>query len=181
MLPRLLVLAALLPLTALWLGDAHEIYVALFRLLGVPAFRFAFLDMHGEFAVIDCHRLGDDVYRSNPCDVPGRVHVYAPLSYRPNWLPISAADTPIVGFVLVAVLALRLRLLPIANIGRSTRILPAASMSPAVACALARGNVDLLMFVLAALAGWLAVRRGLARLLAIVQGLPAVATLRGRQ
>lgn len=166
MLPTLMVFAALALFTALWLSGAHESYFALFRLLGVPAFRFPFLDTHGELAVIDCHRLGYDVYRMNPCDVLGRVHVYTPLWYRVDWLPLSTNATPMIGLALVAVFALGLGLLPIGNKGRTAWIVSAAVLSPALAFAMERGNVDLLMFALAALAGWLAARQGRSRFLA---------------
>jgi hypothetical protein len=163
MLPTLLAFAAVLLFGGLWLGGAHDTYFALFRLLGVPAFRFPFLDTHGELAVIDCHRLGYDVYRSNPCDVLGRVHVYTPLWYRADWLPIGAGDTPMLGLALLAAFALSLGLLPIGNKTRAAWIVSLAVLSPAVAFAMERGNVDLLMFILAALAGWLAVRPGPSR------------------
>jgi len=161
-LPTLAVLAALLLFAALWLGGPHDAYFGLFRLLGVPAFRFPFLDTHGELAVIDCHRRGLDVYLSNPCDALGRVHVYTPLWYRFDILPVTTADTPVVGFALAVLFALSLRLLPRSGAG----IVTIAALSPAVAFAMERGNADLLMFVLAALAGWLAARRTRWRFLA---------------
>lgn len=164
-LPTVILLIAILAVTALWAGGAHAAYFALFRLLGVPAFRFPFLDTHGELAVIDCHRLGFDVYRLNPCDVLGRVHVYTPLWYHLAWLPVTDAATPWVGLGLALLFALSLRLLPAG--GRwGTACLVAAALSPATAFALERGNADLLMFVLAALAAWLAARVGPTRLAA---------------
>ena len=166
MLPTLVLLAVVALFAALWVGGLHDIYFALFRLLGVPAFRLPFLDTHGELAVIDCHRLGFDVYRANPCDVLGRVHVYTPLWYRVDGLPLTVADTPIAGLALVALFALSLGLLPIGNKGPAAWIITIAALSPAAAFAMERGNVDLLMFALAALAGWLAVRPGQMRLLA---------------
>lgn len=165
MLPSLVVFAAVLLFAVLWLGGAHDTYFALFRLLGVPAFRMPFLDTHGELAVIDCHRLGIDVYRSNPCDLLGRVHVYTPLWYRADILPLTTGDTPLAGLALAALFALSLGLLPIGS-RRAAWIVSLAALSPAVAFALERGNVDLLMFGLAALAGWLAARRGPSRFLA---------------
>lgn len=165
MLPSLVLLAALALFAVLWIGGAHELYFALFRLLGVPAFRLPFLDTHGELAVIDCHRLGFDVYRSNPCDMLGRVHVYTPLWYRVDWLPLGVGDTPVAGFILATGFALSLGLLPIGT-KRAAWVVTIAALSPAVAFAMERGNVDLLMFALAALAGWLAVRAGPSRLLA---------------
>ena len=45
-LPSLVLLGGLLGFAALWMGGAHEAYFALLRLVGVPAFRFPFLDTH---------------------------------------------------------------------------------------------------------------------------------------
>lgn len=169
MLPSLVFLAGLLAFTALWLHrapDLHGTYFALFRLLGVPAFRFPFLDTHGVLAVIDCHRQGFDVYRTNPCDVMGRVHVYTPLWFRAAALPIGVAATPAAGFLLAVLFALSLALLPAGRGWGAAWLVSAAAVSPAMAFAAERGNADLLMFALAALAGWVVIRASPVRLLA---------------
>jgi hypothetical protein len=165
-LPSLALLGCLLGFAALWMGGAHEAYFALLRLVGVPAFRFPFLDTHGELAIIECYRRGLDVYVSNPCDALGRVHVYTPLWFRFAALPIDTSWTPVIGFGLALVFVASLLLLPAGRDGRAAGLICAAALSPAVAFALERGNVDLLMFVLAALAAALALRRLPMRLLA---------------
>ncbi len=166
MLPSLAVLAGLLGFAALWVGGAHDVYFALLRGLGVPAFRFPFLDTHGELAIIECHRRGLDVYLTNPCDALGRVHVYTPLWLRLAVLPVDTSWTPAVGFALALVFVASLLLLPPGRDGRAVGVICAAALSPAVAFALERGNADLLMFVLAALAAGLALRGLPTRLLA---------------
>jgi hypothetical protein len=166
MLPALMLLGCLLIVAALWIGGAHDAYFALLRRLGVPAFRFPFLDTHAELAVIDCHRRGIDVYVTNPCDVLGRMHVYTPLWFRLAVLPIDASWTPIVGCALALAFAASLLLLPPGRDWRAAWLICAAALSPAVAFAIERGNADLLMFVLAALAAWIALRRLPTRLLA---------------
>jgi hypothetical protein len=112
MVPTLALLAGLLVVAALWVGGAHDAYFALFRPLGVPAFRFAFLDTDAILAVIECYRRGIDVYVVNPCDVLGRMHVYTPLWFRLEALPIDTSWTPVVGCALVLVFAMSLSLLP---------------------------------------------------------------------
>jgi hypothetical protein len=166
MLPALAVLAALLIVAALWSAGARDAYFGLFRLLGVPAYRFPFVDTHAVLAVIDCHRRGVDVYVSNPCDVMGRVHVYTPLWLRLAALPITASWTPLVGMALAVTFALSLLLLPSGRDWQSACLICVAALSPAVVFAVERGNADLLMFALAALAGWLVLRRLPTRLLA---------------
>jgi hypothetical protein len=166
MAPTLALLAGLLVVAGLWGGGAHEAYFALLRLLGVPAFRFPFLDTDAILAVLECHWRGIDVYVVNPCDVLGRMHVYTPLWFPFDALPIDTSWTPVVGCALALVFAISLLPLPPARDWRATGLMCAAALSPAVAFAIERGNADLLMFVLAALAGRLAVRRLPTRLLA---------------
>jgi len=166
MLPTLALLGGLLIVAALWSGGAHDAYFALLRLFGVPAFRFPFLDTHGELAIIECHRRGIDVYVSNPCDALGRVHVYTPLWFRLAVLPVDTSWTPAIGCVLALAFIASLLLLPPGRDWRAAGLICAAALSPAVGFALERGNADLLMFVLAALAAALAVRRLPTRLLA---------------
>ena len=164
--PSLALLALMVVCAVLWVGGAQDAYFALSRLLGVPAYRFPFLDTHGVLAVIDCQRRGLDTYVTNPCDVMGRVHVYTPLWFRFADLPVTAAATPIVGALLALVFTASLLLLPGGRNVRAAWLFGAAACSPAVLFAIERGNADLLIFVLAALAGWMVVRRGPARLLA---------------
>src|ERR1700678_571363 len=166
MLPSLALLACLLSLATLWMGGLHDAYFAVLRGLGVPAFRFPFLDADGELAIIECHRRGLDVYLTNPCDALGRVHVYTPLWFRFAILPIDTSWTPEIGFALALAFAASLLLLPPGRDGRAAGLICVAALSPAVGFAIERGNVDLLMFILAALAAALALRRLPTRLLA---------------
>jgi len=152
-------------LTSLWLTGAHSLYTQFFSLLGIRAFAFPFLDTHAILAAVECHRLGIDVYAVNPCDVLGRLHVYAPLWLHLGVLPVSTAWTNPVGFVLDLSFLVSLLLLPPARGPVGTLIIAAAVVSPAVAFALERGNNDLLIFLLAMLAGRLALRSSLLRLL----------------
>ena len=166
MLPSLALLGCLLGFAALWIGGAHDAYFALLRVFGVPAFRFPFLDTYGELAIVKCHQRGYDVYVGNPCDVLGRVHVYTPLWFRLAILPIDTRWTPMIGFGLALGFVTSLALLPPGRDGRAGALICAAVLSPAVAFAVERGNADLLMFVLAALAAGVALRRLPTRLLA---------------
>jgi hypothetical protein len=165
-LPSLVLLGCVLGFAALWVGGAHGAYFGVLRALGVPVFPFPFLDTHGELAVIECHRRGLDVYVSNPCDTMGRVHVYTPLWFRFAVLPVKTSWTPAVGFGLALAFIGSLLLLPPGRDGRATGLICAGVVSPAVGFGVERGNADLLMFVLVALAAALALRRLPVRLLA---------------
>ncbi len=142
-----LVLAA----AVLYATGHREQYIVLTSLLGASPFRFPFLDTHGELAVVECHRLGIDVYSLNPCDVFGRIHVYSPLWFGLSVFPLDTSWTPAVGLAIVALFLLSLPLLPPGRGAWQVGIIALASVSATVAFALERGNADLLIFVFAAL------------------------------
>lgn len=107
-----------------------------------------FLDSFAILSAVDCHRLGFDIYVTNPCDVLGR-----PLGYSRLWLAleptgISRAENALTGyaigalFLIVAAHAMR----PVST-GQQLIAL-AALASPAVLLGIERANNDLLMFLL---------------------------------
>ena len=139
---------------AMWLGGLRHIYMSLLTGIGVPAFRFPFLDTQAVLAAIQCRRAGINVYLIDPCDALGRIHVYSPLWLRADVLPVTTQWTPWVGLGLVALFLASLALLPQAP-GRFGGLLMAtASVSPPVLFAMERGNIDLLMFAFAATRPW---------------------------
>ena len=135
-------------LAALWLCGPHAVYFGVLRLFAFEPFRFPFLDIHAVLAAAQCHRLGVDVYLTNPCDALGRVHVYSPLWLRitPGFLDTS--DTTVVG--------LSLSLLFIGSLAAVCRratpleVLPImlTVVSPMTVYAVERANNDLVVFLL---------------------------------
>ena len=132
-------------------------YDALLRALGIPAFRFPFLDTHGVLASLECYRAGVDVYAVNPCDVIGRPHDYSPVLLRFAVLPVTVDWRVSVGIGLVVVFLLGLLLLPAPRSRTGVALMFAAGMSPPVVFAMERGNLDLLIFACAAVAASLSV------------------------
>lgn len=131
--------------------------------LGIIPFKFPFVDAHALLAAAQCHRAGVDVFVSNPCDVLGRV-----LPYPPIWLAIvppflTTAYTPVMGaaFNLAFLAALYTILRP--SSWREWIVLALACVSTDVTFAVERGNADLLIFALGALAVVLYERRPWAR------------------
>jgi hypothetical protein len=123
-------------------------YYALATAWGAAPFRTPFLDTHAVTAAVECHRLGFDVYVRDPCDVLARVHGYSPVWLWLSVLPITTAWDNVLGLSLDVVFLVALAFLPS---GRDWRIVTLATISSTVMFALERGNVDLLMLVMAML------------------------------
>lgn len=134
---------------ALYLAGDRESYVWLLSGLGAAPFSFPFLDTHAVMSAVQCHRLGIDVFATNPCDVFGRIHVYSPLWLSLSVLPMTVAWTPVAGLVLIVVFLLSLLLLPAGRGWRQVGVITLATISGSVAFALERANTDLVVFVLA--------------------------------
>jgi hypothetical protein len=135
-------------LAALWLWGPHAVYFGVLRLFAFEPFRFPFLDIHAVLSAAQCHRLGIDVYLTNPCDVLGRVHVYSPLWLRitPGFLDTS--DTTMVGLGLGllfigSLVALCRRATPLEMLPIALTVL-----SPMTVYAVERANNDLVVFLL---------------------------------
>jgi hypothetical protein len=143
----LVVLAGLLYV----LGYRTE-YHALLQAWGAFPFRFPFLDMHAVTAAVDCHRQGFDVYVDNPCDVFHRVHGYSPLWLWLSVFPITTGWDSTCGLAAVMLLLLAVASLPPGRGWWQVAMISLGTISSAVAFALERANVDLLMFAMAAAA-----------------------------
>lgn len=149
--------------STLWLSGFRGTYTLILDRLGVPAFRFPFLDTSAILAALECRRIGINVYRIDPCDVLGRPHVYSPLWLRLDWLPVSTTWTPYVGLTFVALFLWALTKLPRVHgrIGSALMIL--ACISPPVLFAMERGNNDLLIFAMTTAAATLWLRESYSR------------------
>ena len=134
-------------------------YHALLQAWGAFPFRFPFLDMHAVTASVECHRRGFDVYVDNPCDVFHRPHGYSPLWLWLAVLPITTGWDCALGLAAVVLFLLAVASLPPGRDWWQVGVITLGTISSAVAFALERANVDLLMFVMAASAIALARRR----------------------
>jgi len=112
-----------------------------------PPFRNPFLDLRYVFAGIECWGKGVDVYISNPCDPLGRPHGYSPLWLRFAFLP-SQQWTPIAGVLVDGLFALSLAAFPPPQNRGELAVVLAAALSPPVAFALQRANVDVIIFMM---------------------------------
>ena len=183
--PAAVATALVLVCGALYLAGDSEQYTWLLSELGAAPFSFPFLDTHAVMSAVQCHRLGIDVFATNPCDVFGRIHVYSPLWLELSVLPMTVAWTPVVGLSLVVAFLLSLLLLPPGRGWRHVGIITFATISGSVAFALERANTDLVVFVLAVAVMRLVRLRlalrllgyGLAVLAALLKFYPAVLVL----
>lgn len=112
-------------------------------------FRYPFLDTEAVLAGIDCWRKGEDVYAGTSCDVQNRPWIYSPLWLRLSFLPIDKSLTMPAGLLLCTAFLMSLRYLPQARGMRDVGLVLFATFSSATVFAMERGNLDLLMFVMA--------------------------------
>ncbi|HEX4112314.1 MAG TPA: hypothetical protein VH020_07240 [Stellaceae bacterium] len=149
---------ALLALFAGLYLDRPSLYFGALRAWGEYPFRFPFLDTQAVFSALDCARQGLDTYRYNPCDVLTRAFVYSPLILEAAIFPVTSAWTGIAGFALALGFLAAIASLPPPRGWRDATIMALALLSTATLFAIERGNIDLLIFILIAIVGHLAMR-----------------------
>jgi hypothetical protein len=145
-------------------GD-KDLYQRIMTLYGVVPFYTPFLDISGSLAAWECARLGVDVVVYDPCDVLQRGYNYSPLWMAVSGIPLGVDDTPIVGWTLDLLFIAGLSALPPPRRPPELILVIAATLSTTVAFALERANPDILLFLLALIAGVLAERGSALRLL----------------
>jgi len=144
-------LAALL-IAALTFCFDTSAYMRIMTVLMIVPFPRPFIDAQAVPAVVECARQGIDVFVSVPCDPGHRLWDYSPIWLWATFLPPWANW---MGICMDAAFFMSLALLPRPS-GRTGLMMTAlATFSSAPVFALERGNVDLIMFVLIALGGFL--------------------------
>lgn len=141
-------LAAFITLALLWHWHAHACYFAVLKLFGFEPFRFPFLDVQAVLSAAQCQREGIDVYRWNPCDALGRVHVYSPFWFVVIPRFLGTQQTTLVGLALdlAAILSLVGVLRP--QTAREMIVFGLVVLSPVTVYALERANSDVFAFLL---------------------------------
>jgi hypothetical protein len=134
--------------------------------LGVGAEGAWFADLRNVTSAWDCTRKGIPVLPFNPCDPYHDPANYPRLWLLPSHLGLGQGDTVTLGIVVVLLFfAAAVAVLPgRASVG-TTVLYALALCSPAVMLGVQRGNVDILLFAIVALAV-LVSRRGLRGLIA---------------
>ena len=152
---------------------APHAYRTILKIWGIKPWPFPFLDTDTVLSAVRCLRDGIDVYVANPCDPLARVFDYSPLWMALSLLPIGLAALPWIGLAVDAAFLAALALLPAGRRWGDTALIAAGVCSTAVLFAVERGNNDLILFVLAALAATAALASPLLRLLGYAAALLA--------
>lgn len=126
------------------------------RDLGVPGQRLSFFDLRSVTSAWVCTRKGLAVLPTNPCDPEGRPANYPRIWLLPSHLGLGEAATVPLGIV-IAVLFLTSAIAITPRDGPLWKALVYGAFlcTPAIMLGVERGNVDLLLFCLVALAAWL--------------------------
>ncbi len=110
--------------------------------------RLPFEDLAAILRAGTCWRHGVDVYRPSPC-LAGGVYNYSPLLLRASYLPVTAQDSMVFGFVMAACFIMAEALVP--RPSGLKKFVAFMTISPPVLYALEQGNFDLMIFVLVCL------------------------------
>jgi hypothetical protein len=111
-------------------------------------FRYPFLDLIYVPAQVQCWQRGIDVYLQNPCDPLGRLQDYSPLWPRFSFL-VNTKSFDALGLALDALFMMSLAALPRPRQRSGYILILLGIVSPMTMFALERGNIDILMFLLA--------------------------------
>lgn len=166
--PAACALAAFFLLTAVYEAGWTQLYAQIFEHWGVESFAFPFVDMSGALAAWECARSGVDVAGGDPCDVLGRAYSYSPLWMAASGIPLGVNSTLIVGWLTDLVFLGSFALLPPARGAWAQAASVMAALSSMVAFGAERANPDILVFLLAMLVGFLALRSSAGRWAAVV-------------
>ncbi|MDP3896989.1 MAG: hypothetical protein Q8Q62_09965 [Mesorhizobium sp.] len=142
----------------LYLAAPVALYNAILRGWGIKPFPFVFLDTDTVLSAVRCVRQGVDVFAVNPCDTLGRLFSYSPLWLLMAELPEQMTRLNPSGLIVCAGYFLSLLLLPVGTTRREGWLVAFGAVSTAAVFAVERGNNDLVLFALAAVAATLACR-----------------------
>jgi len=157
-LPAAVVAVLFASIAGLYATDRRDVSDAILHSVGVLPFDFPFLDTDTFMSAVRCLKEGVDVLDANPCDPLRRVFDYSPLWLLLAKLPVTAAWTTPVGIVVDLMFIASLLLLPVGRTTAATGFIVLGVMGSSVLFALERGNNDLVLFALVAVAAALSCR-----------------------
>ncbi|MDE2166443.1 MAG: hypothetical protein KGJ66_08910 [Alphaproteobacteria bacterium] len=143
-----------------WLA-AKSTYFAMLYSWGVVPVDYPFIDTHTVLSARVCSALGINPFFHNPCDILVRPFLYSPLFLLGAGTHELGANVPL-GFALDGAFILSLLCLPTSRRLADFGVMSLAVLSSVTAFAVERGNFELLLFVMVAIAGRLALARGAA-------------------
>jgi hypothetical protein len=129
-----------------------QYYYSGLAFIGIATVRYPFIDFQNILAAVDCWQHGMDVYFNDPCDINNSPFNYSPLWLRFSFLPGKEWTNPL-GLCLAISFFLALAVLPTPRSAKELLTRLIATLSPVTAFAVERGNIDLLLFVMATAAG----------------------------
>lgn len=157
-LPAVIAALVFFGMAVLYVTGRRDISDEILRTWGVDPFRFPFLDTETVLSAVRCYKAGVDVFVTNPCDPLRRVLDYSPLWLLLAKFPVTEAWLTPAGLIVDIGFIASLTLLPPGRSGKATALIVVGVLSSAVVFALERGNNDLVLFALAAIAASLACR-----------------------
>jgi hypothetical protein len=174
--PVLAALAVLAAAAAVYLAGSARLWQFVMKHYGIAYYPLPFIDIAASLSAWDCIRQGIDVVKDNPCDVLGRTGVYTPLWLSLSFIPLGSAQRVSVALTIDALFLVSLLFLPPARTRRGVVLMALATTSSMTIFAVERCNFDVIMFLMALLAGYLLLGGGGARFLGYLVTLLAALT-----
>jgi len=150
-------------MASLYLSHSLGVYYWIIRFWGVRPFPTPFDDTDTVMSALRCLRQGVDVLVTNPCDPERRLFDYSPLWLSLAVLPVTLAWLNWAGLLVDFSFFAALLMLPAGRDRTASWMIAAGVISSATLFAVERGNNDLVLFTLAALAAALLLRLSWAR------------------
>jgi hypothetical protein len=132
---------------------ARPLYMSVLSAVMLRPGRTPFIDFEYVLTTATCWQRGVDVYVSNPCDAFNRPMGYSPLLLRMDFLALDRAWSAPLGLALAVLFCLSLALLVPSRHWRDQAVIGLAAFSSLSVYAVERGNIDLVVYLLALAAG----------------------------
>lgn len=122
---------------------------------GISRMEPLFADTHIVLAAAECHQKGYDVFRENPCDALGRPHCYSRLWFAFGSVGLNSLHTNIIGGIVITIFLLLSITIVSPQSKKELLFSSILIFSPSVMLGVERGNMDLMIFSLLIISGYL--------------------------
>jgi len=145
-------------------------YEETWRLWNIDTMRPHFADLRNITSAVEAHARGYDPMKENPMDPWQRRLNYPRIWHYLSYLGIDQSHTTALGIVFIVLFVAGVCMVMADASTAMVLLVCGAMLSPAILLGIERGNADLLLFFLAAVAVWGAQRSYVLVLLAIMAG-----------
>ena len=133
---------------------ARPVYMSILSAFMLRPYHIPFFDFEYLLTTATCWQHGVNVYLWNPCDELNRLMGYSPLWLRMRFLAIDHSWSAPLGLALAVLFCLSLAALVPTRRWRDQLAIGLVAFSPLTIYGVERGNIDLLVYLVALIAGF---------------------------